>query len=204
VTWHSRLFARAGYSIALIARSKTSLKSLADDIKLANQARPTQVDYFPVDSYSPQDISVAFTNIRARFPPAEFSIRTALFNVGAHAWGPFLSMEPEQIRGAMDTGVIGAFAFAREVILQFMENDVNVDGALGGKGKRGTLIFTGATASLRGNVTTSVFAASKHAVRALSQSLAKEFGAKDIHVGACPINTNGVGVDFFRFVFRSL
>jgi hypothetical protein len=49
-------------------------------------------------------------------------------------------------------------------------------------GKRGTLLFTGATASLRGNVVTSAFSSSKFALRALSQSLAKEFGKEDIHV----------------------
>ena len=52
------------------------------------------------------------------------------------------------------------------------------------KGKRGTLLITGATASWRGNVTTSAFSAAKFALRALSQSLAKEFGKQNIHVSA--------------------
>ncbi|THH07724.1 hypothetical protein EW146_g9223, partial [Bondarzewia mesenterica] len=50
------------------------------------------------------------------------------------------------------------------------------------KGKRGTLLFTGATASLRGNVTTSAFATGKFGLRALAQSLSKEFGKENIHV----------------------
>lgn len=50
------------------------------------------------------------------------------------------------------------------------------------EGAKGTLIFTGATASIRGNKTTSVFASGKHALRALTQSLAKEFGKENIHV----------------------
>ncbi|KAL0567349.1 hypothetical protein V5O48_014649, partial [Marasmius crinis-equi] len=49
-------------------------------------------------------------------------------------------------------------------------------------GAKGVLIHTGATAAVRGNVTTSVFSAGKHALRALSQSLAKEFGGQNIHV----------------------
>ncbi|KAJ3494866.1 hypothetical protein NLJ89_g10720 [Agrocybe chaxingu] len=49
-------------------------------------------------------------------------------------------------------------------------------------GKRGALIFTGATASARGNTTTSAFAVGKFGTRALSQSLAKEFGKENIHV----------------------
>ncbi|KAK0505559.1 NAD-P-binding protein [Armillaria luteobubalina] len=50
------------------------------------------------------------------------------------------------------------------------------------KGKRGSLTFTGATASVRGNVTTRAFSAGKHVLRALSQSLAKEFGKQNVHV----------------------
>lgn len=81
----------------------------------------------------------------------------------------------------MDTTVIGAFAFSHEVLAVFKELEIDEEV---GKGKRGTLIFTGATASLRGNVTTSAFAAAKFGVRALSQSLAKEFGKQNIHVSA--------------------
>jgi short-subunit dehydrogenase len=62
-------------------------------------------------------------------------------------------------------------------MLTFKENDIEEP-----LGKRGTLIFTGATASLRGNTTTSLLAAGKSGARALSQSLAKEFGKDNIHV----------------------
>lgn len=75
--------------------------------------------------------------------------------------------------------VVAAFAFAREAILAFKEQDIE-------EGKRGTLLFTGATASLRGNTTTSAFAAGKFGVRALAQSLAKEFGKENIHVSRSP------------------
>jgi NADP-dependent 3-hydroxy acid dehydrogenase YdfG len=78
----------------------------------------------------------------------------------------------------VDTNIVAAFAFARQAILAFKELDIEE----GGKGKRGTLLFTGATASLRGNTTTSAFAASKFGIRALAQSLAKEFGKENIHV----------------------
>ncbi len=77
----------------------------------------------------------------------------------------------------LQTNVAAAFAFSREAILDFKENEIQEP-----IGKRGTLIFTGATASVRGNVVTSAFAAAKHGQRALSQSLAKEFGKQNIHV----------------------
>lgn len=91
-------------------------------------------------------------------------------------WKGFLDVTPEDLQLTVNTTVIGGFAFARQAILAFKENDVD------DKGKRGTLLITGATASLRGNVTTSAFAAGKFALRALSQSLAKEFGKQNIHV----------------------
>jgi NAD(P)-dependent dehydrogenase (short-subunit alcohol dehydrogenase family) len=81
-----------------------------------------------------------------------------------------------QIKGSVDINIVAPFAFAQHVITAFKANDLNEDG------KRGTLIFTGATASVRGNVTTSAFSAGKHGLRALSQSLAKEFGKSNIHV----------------------
>jgi len=56
------------------------------------------------------------------------------------------------------------------------------------EGARGTLLFTGATASVRGNVTTSAFSAGKYALRSLSQSLAKEFGKQNIHVAHAVID----------------
>jgi len=77
----------------------------------------------------------------------------------------------------LQTSVAAAFSFARGAILAFKDNDIEQH-----NGKRGALIFTGATASARGNVTTSAFAAGKFGLRALSQSLAKEFGKENIHV----------------------
>lgn len=92
---------------------------------------------------------------------------------------PFLEITAEEVQDSLDTNIVAAFAFAKEAILAFKELEIDEEE---GKGKRGTLLFTGATASLRGNTTTSAFAAAKFGVRALAQSLAKEFGPQNIHV----------------------
>jgi NAD(P)-dependent dehydrogenase (short-subunit alcohol dehydrogenase family) len=78
---------------------------------------------------------------------------------------------------ALNTNVTAAFSFSREAILKFKENTIDAENP-----NRGTLIFTGATASMRGNTMTSAFSIGKFGARALSQSLAKEFGKDDIHV----------------------
>ena len=112
--------------------------------------------------------------MRARWPHAD--IRVALFNAGFPVWKPFLQITEDEIDHVVDANIKAAFAFSREVITAFQGQ------ALDERGKRGTLIFTGATASLRGNTTTSAFSAGKFALRSLSQSLNKEFGKENIHV----------------------
>ncbi|KAI6126682.1 hypothetical protein F5141DRAFT_1060397 [Pisolithus sp. B1] len=85
---------------------------------------------------------------------------------------------------SLDINIGAAFAFSREVITEFLKLRFEGpgEGGQGGARKRGTLLFTGTAASIRGNVTSSAFAAGKRGLRALSQSLAKEFGKKNIHV----------------------
>ncbi|KAK0199290.1 hypothetical protein DFS33DRAFT_1369266 [Desarmillaria ectypa] len=166
----ARLFAKEGYAIALIARGADSLKVLSDEINATGGTSAS----FPISSYSTEDINTAFTRIRAHFQGQP--VRVALFNAGDAVWKPFLDITPEDVRAVTQTNIEGAFAFSKNVIQAFQKNEVNE------KGKRGSLIFTGATASIRGNVTTSAFSAGKHALRALSQSLAKEFGKQNIHV----------------------
>jgi NAD(P)-dependent dehydrogenase (short-subunit alcohol dehydrogenase family) len=139
-----------------------------------------------VQSYSHQEISSAWAKIRERYRKPLYSIRVAVFNAGSAVWKGFLDITPEDVQDVLQTNVAAAFAFSREAILDFKENEIQDS-----LGKRGTLIFTGATASLKGNVLTSAFAAAKHGQRALSQSLAKEFGKQNIHVAYVSVDFGG-------------
>ncbi len=172
----SRVFSKAGYRVALIARGADRLQKAADSV---NQAGGEAVA-FPVESYSYKAITDVFDTIRAhQWKDASGGapeIRAALWNAGAGVWKPFLQVTEEDLAATVETNITGAFAFAHQVIEAFKKNEVDA------LGKRGTLIFTGATASIRGNVTTSGFATGKFALRALSQSLNKEFGRDNIHV----------------------
>lgn len=168
-----RLFVKEGYSVALIARQPDELKKLEDEI---NGAGGTAAS-FPIQSYSAPEITNAFAAIRSRFPAPEYALRAALYNAWHGVWKPFFEVTQQDLAGSIQTNIEGSYAFAREVISSFNANDIDKV-----SGKRGALIFTGATASIRGNTTTSSFSPGKHAVRALSQSLAKEFGKENIHV----------------------
>ncbi|KAJ3755246.1 hypothetical protein EV360DRAFT_86087 [Lentinula raphanica] len=169
----ARAFAKLGYSIALIARGSDSLMSLEKEL----QNSGAEATSFPVPSYEHTSIKSAFESIRARYTSPQYSIRAALYNAGHGVWKPFLDITPEDVKAITETNIEGSFAFAHEVLSDFKQNEIDPT-----TGKRGILIFTGATASIRGNVTTSAFAAGKFALRALSQSLAKEFGKQNIHV----------------------
>jgi NAD(P)-dependent dehydrogenase (short-subunit alcohol dehydrogenase family) len=184
------LFAKNGYSVALIARGANEVNKIADEINAAGghvsytSSSPSyfyhylfQAAPFPVPSYSDDHIASAWDAIHAKFPKPEYTIRVALFNVAHGVWKPFLDITPQDVQDCLQTSVAAAFSFARGAILAFKDNEIEQP-----NGKRGALIFTGATASARGNVVTSAFAAGKFGTRALSQSLAKEFGKQNIHV----------------------
>ncbi|KAL0061335.1 hypothetical protein AAF712_011852 [Marasmius tenuissimus] len=166
-------FAKEGYSVALIARNADSLKAFEGELKSSG----IDAAAFPIASYAASDISDAFQRIRTHFAKPSYAIRAAVYNAGHGVFKPFLDVTPEDVKAANESNIEGSFAFAREAILDFKENSIDPS-----NGARGVLIFTGATSSVRGNVVTSAFSAGKHAVRALSQSLAKEFGKQNIHV----------------------
>ncbi|KAI0370800.1 short-chain dehydrogenase/reductase SDR [Pilatotrama ljubarskyi] len=171
----ARVFSKAGYRVALIARGADRLQKAANDINKAGG----EAVAFPVESYTYKSLTDVFGTIRTHKWSGTSStpeIRAAVWNAGAGVWKGFLDVTEEDLQLVVDTNINGAFAFAHQVLQAFKQNEVDE------LGKRGTLIFTGATASIRGNVTTSAFAAGKFALRALSQSLNKEFGRQNIHV----------------------
>jgi len=169
----ARAFTKAGYHIACIGRSAENLSNLGKEITEAGgHAIP-----FCVENYSDQQIESTWNEIRRSFSSDKYVISAALWNTGHGVWKPFLDITPEEVRESLQINIEAAFSFSRHAIKTFKDNAIDP-----ANGARGTLIFTGATASLRGNVSTSAFAAGKFGLRALSQSLAKEFGKQNIHV----------------------
>jgi len=166
----AKLFAKSGYSVALIARSQERLDKIASDLKTEG----IDAAGFAVANYNQAELQNAFAGIKSHWPNED--VRVALWNAASGTWKPFLELTEEEILDSLNNNILGAFAFSRAAILSFKDLPPNEHGA------RGALIHTGATASIRGNKTTASFAAGKHGLRALSQSLAKEFGKQDIHV----------------------
>ncbi len=106
-----------------------------------------------------------------------------MWNASNGGFSSFLDVTEESLNQSLEANVTGAFAFSRQAVLTFRGNELDE------RGKRGTLLFTGATASIRGNVFTSAFSAAKFGLRSLSQSLSKEFGKENIHVSLPAVST---------------
>ncbi|KAI0804747.1 short-chain dehydrogenase/reductase SDR [Irpex lacteus] len=170
-----RLFAKSGYRVAIIARHKEQAQKVADDInKTGGEAAG-----FGSNDYAYKSIIAVWDEIKSfKWPSSQqiAPIRAALWNASNGGFSSFLDVTEESLNQSLEANVTGAFAFSRQAVLTFRENELDE------RGKRGTLLFTGATASIRGNVFTSAFSAAKFGLRSLSQSLSKEFGKENIHV----------------------
>jgi NAD(P)-dependent dehydrogenase (short-subunit alcohol dehydrogenase family) len=95
----------------------------------------------------------------------------AIYNVGNNTPGSITEMEADYFKSSWQTVCFGGFLFAREATRRLQVNS------------SGTILFTGASASLRGRANFGAFNSAKAALRTLAQALAKEVGQKGIHVG---------------------
>ncbi|KAJ5223265.1 hypothetical protein N7468_007807 [Penicillium chermesinum] len=165
----ARRFAQA-YPVVLLARSQASLDPISRDIT-ANGGSALSI---PTDVTSPTSMGSVIDQIKARFGD-DADIAAAIYNVASKfTRKPFLETSADEFISSLEPSVKGAFNFAQATLPLMLH---------GGKGQYPpTLIFTGATAALKGGSGLSSFAMSKFGIRAMSQSLAREFGPQGVHV----------------------
>lgn len=157
----TRKFAAGGYHIIAAARSKERVDALAEEVKTQGGS----AEGFRVDATSESDQDALFDYARTKGPLA-----AVLYNVGNNAIIPFEDLSAETFEQFWRVGTLSAFLTAKRA-LPILE-----------KQGRGSLFFTGASGSLRGKPNFAHFAAMKSGLRALAQSLAREYGPKGIHV----------------------
>jgi len=158
----ARRFAREGFAVALMARREDSLRDIHTHITSADGRALSLL----VDAMDPASISAAFAEVRAKLgDPSVF-----VYNAGTFRPGSVLEVKPEQFEMYWKVNCFGAFLSVREVLPAMISR------------AEGTLLLTGATASLRGSANFSGLAVGKFGLRALAQSLARELGPKGIHV----------------------
>jgi NAD(P)-dependent dehydrogenase (short-subunit alcohol dehydrogenase family) len=104
------------------------------------------------------------------------AIDAAIYNAGAQHRRPLLEITGDTFEKVWRLGCFGAFVFGREAVRHMLPYH------------QGTVIFTGATASLRGGANFAAFAAAKFATRAVAQSMARELGPLGIHVASVVVD----------------
>ncbi len=155
-------FAREGYDVALVARSPEHLEPVAKAVRKLGARASTHA----ADTTEPAAVSTAYAHIRAEHGDVEVLV----YNAGAFVMGEVTELNPDTFEQAWRTNCFGAFLWSHAVLPAMRER------------KGGTLLFTGATASLRGSARFSALAVGKFGLRALAQSLARENGPHGIHV----------------------
>ncbi|KAL4941084.1 hypothetical protein BDV06DRAFT_195180 [Aspergillus oleicola] len=165
----ARRFAQT-YPVALLSRSQGSLDPLVQDITASGGVALG----IPTDVTDLGSMNSAIEQMKAIFG-ADIRVAAAIYNAAAKfTRKPFLEQGVEEFLGALEPTVKGAFNFAQASLpLMLVDGEAKYPP---------TLVFTGATAALKGGSGLSAFAMSKFGIRAMAQSLAREFGPKGIHV----------------------
>jgi NAD(P)-dependent dehydrogenase (short-subunit alcohol dehydrogenase family) len=158
----ARRFAREGFTVCLTRRTREPLEPLLQQIEGAGG----KAFGFGSDARIEEQVVSLFETIERDIGPVEVLV----FNIGGNVNFPIAETTERVFRKVWEMCCLAGFLNAREAAKLMMVRG------------RGTILFTGATASLRGGSGFSAFAAGKHALRAVAQSMARELGPKNIHV----------------------
>jgi NAD(P)-dependent dehydrogenase (short-subunit alcohol dehydrogenase family) len=158
----ARRFAREGYAAVCTRREVASLDPLLQQIR----AEGGEAHGFGSDARVEEEVAALFEKIETEIAPLE----AVIFNIGANVNFPIRDTTARVYRKVWEMAAFAGFLAGREAAKVMVP-----------RGK-GTIIFTGATASMRGGSGFSAFSGAKFALRALAQSMARELGPECIHV----------------------
>jgi NAD(P)-dependent dehydrogenase (short-subunit alcohol dehydrogenase family) len=145
-----------------MARREGSVAGVREEIEAAGgTALPVSAD-----ATDPASVAAAFDEVRSNLGAPEVFV----YNAGAFQMGGILDISPEKFDECFKANCAGAFYAAQQVLPAMVDAG------------RGTVLLTGATAALRGGARFSALAVGKFGLRALAQSMAREFGPQGIHV----------------------
>jgi NAD(P)-dependent dehydrogenase (short-subunit alcohol dehydrogenase family) len=153
----ARALAKEGMKIALAARSTGDLAPLAKE---------TGARAFACDASAHADVQKLFADAEALFGAPE----VVIYNASFRARGPLIELDPAEVEKALAVTAFGGFLVGQEAARRMLPN------------KRGAILFTGASASVKGYAQSAPFAMGKFALRGLAQSMARELSPQGIHV----------------------
>ncbi len=153
----ARLLHVEGLQVALGARRAERLAALAAE----TGALPV-----PTDAQDPASVAAAFERVESRLGAPD----VVVYNASARLRGPFVDLEATAVRSVLEVTAYGGFLVAQQAARRMLPNG------------RGAILFTGASASIKGYAQSAPFAMGKFALRGLAQSLARELAPRGIHV----------------------
>jgi NAD(P)-dependent dehydrogenase (short-subunit alcohol dehydrogenase family) len=153
----ARLFARQGIRVALAARSVEKLGALCSE---------TNASAFACDAANPDSVERLFGLVEREIGNPD----VVVYNAGARARGTFVDLVPAEVAQAIAVSAFGGFLVAQQAVKRMLPN------------KHGAILFTGASASVKGYAQSAPFAMGKFALRGLAQSMARELSPQGIHI----------------------
>ena len=153
----ARLFAREKIRVALAARKIEKLGALCSE---------TGARAYPCDATNPDEVERLFGLVERETGPPDLVV----YNASARARGALVDLVPADVQNAIAVSAFGGFLVAQQAAQRMLPN------------KHGAILFTGASASVKGYAQSAPFAMGKFALRGLAQSMARELSPQGIHV----------------------
>jgi NAD(P)-dependent dehydrogenase (short-subunit alcohol dehydrogenase family) len=158
----ARRFAQGGYAVCIARRDAAKSDALVAELK----AEGHTVRAFSVDARQEAEVQQLFKTVEDTVGPIE----VCLFNAGSNVAKPLIETTEKLFFKAWELACYAGFLVGREAASVMLTRG------------RGTILFTGATASIRGSKNFAAFSSAKFALRAVAQAMARELGPKNIHV----------------------
>jgi NAD(P)-dependent dehydrogenase (short-subunit alcohol dehydrogenase family) len=153
----ARLFHKEGMRVALAARRTDKLAALCTE---------TKARAYPCDAAKPEDVEKLFAAVATDIAVPDLVV----YNPSARARGPIAELKPDEVRNALMVSCFGGFLVGQQATRLML------------KAGHGSILFTGASASVKGYARSAPFAMGKFGLRGLAQSMARELGPQNIHV----------------------
>ncbi len=179
----AKRFAREGYVACVTRRSADKLQPLFDEIR----ADGGEAHGFASDARKEEEVAALVEGIERNIGPIEAFV----FNIGANVPCSILEETARKYFKIWEMACFSAFLTSQAVARRMVTRE------------RGTILFTGATAGLRGAAHFAAFAGAKHGVRALAQSMARELGPRNIHVAHVVVD-GAIDTAFIRDTFPDI
>ena len=153
----ARLFSREGMRVVVAARNTEKLAALSAE---------TSAQTFACDAVDPDQVARLFDEVEGRIGAPD----VVVYNASGRLRGPLVKLVPAEVEHALGVSAFGGFLVAQQAVRRMLP-----------KGS-GAILFTGASASVKGYAESAPFAMGKFALRGLAQSMARELAPQGIHV----------------------